>query len=65
MSGIAYCREEFGYTQQELADLLGISRQTLSDYERGKSKCPKRIIIAIADIFMIEPEELYLVGSES
>lgn len=31
-------RQRYGVTQQELAELLGVSRLSLSDWERGKSE---------------------------
>ena len=29
-------REKLGYTQEKLAELLGVSRQTIINYENGK-----------------------------
>ena len=48
-------REIFGITQTELADYLGISSSTLSDYEGGRRKSPgigviKRLVGALIDI---------------
>lgn len=35
-AGVAGVREQLGLSQQELADLLGISRRTLENWEQGR-----------------------------
>ena len=35
---IMQCRKEKGMTQQQVADLLGISNKTVSKWERGVSQ---------------------------
>lgn len=51
-------REEREMTQQELADLLYVTRQTVSRWESG-SRCPDLILSKkIADIFGIPLDEL-------
>ena len=40
-------------TQKELADKLGISQQTLSDYEKGKYDLPNDLLIKYADYFKV------------
>ena len=51
-------REEREMTQQELADLLHVTRQTVSRWESG-SRCPDLILSKkIADIFGIPLDEL-------
>ena len=44
-------RRELGLTQQELADEIGISRISISDYERGKTEPPLFIIKALKQRF--------------
>ena len=51
-------REEREMTQQDLADLLHVTRQTVSRWESG-SRCPDLILSKkIADIFGIPLDEL-------
>ncbi len=51
-------REERDMTQQELADLLHVTRQTVSRWESG-SRCPDLILSKkIADIFGVSLDEL-------
>ena len=40
-------------TQKELADIFGISQQTLSDYEKGKYDLPNDLLITYADYFKV------------
>ena len=57
---IAQLRNELGWTQQELADRVGISRTALSHLEAsGMSSVPgERTIALLAGIFKLEPHEL-------
>ena len=51
-------REEHNMTQQELADILHVTRQTVSRWESG-SRCPDLILSKkIADTFDISLDEL-------
>lgn len=40
-------------TQKELADIFGISQQTLSDYEKGKYDLPNDLLIKYGDYFKV------------
>ena len=44
-------REERGYSQHQLAEVLNVSPGTLSKYENGKMQIPTDIIVNIADVF--------------
>ncbi|MBQ3124481.1 MAG: helix-turn-helix transcriptional regulator [Clostridia bacterium] len=44
-------RREAGMTQEEVAEYLGISRNTLAAYESGKSKIPLSVFIRLADLY--------------
>lgn len=35
MKSIKECREEKGLTQEQVADLVGLSQETISQYENG------------------------------
>ena len=43
-------REELGLTQQELADMLGINRNTLSRYENGEIEMKIGMLFLIAEV---------------
>ncbi|MDO5301327.1 MAG: helix-turn-helix transcriptional regulator [Tissierellia bacterium] len=60
---IKILRRDRGWTQQELADLLGLSLRTIKNYERGDSS-PKnpQIYRAIGDLFQVDVDYLYREG---
>lgn len=47
-----------GYTQEEAAKLIGISTDTLSNYERGKSFPDVPIIIKIEEVYKVGYNDL-------
>ena len=51
-------RRKNDLNQEDLADLLQVTRATISDYERGKSVPPLASLIKIADKFHILLDEL-------
>jgi transcriptional regulator with XRE-family HTH domain len=55
---IADHRAKLGWTQQELADRIGISRVALSHLEAGMSDAGERTITLLAGVFKVEPHEL-------
>ncbi len=55
---IARLRAEGGWTQQELAERLAISRVAISHIEVGMSQPSERTITLLAGIFKYEPNEL-------
>ncbi len=46
-------RIEHRLTQGEIADILGISQRTYSDYERGKLRLPVPTLIALARYYNV------------
>lgn len=52
-----------GYTQNELADLLGVSIAILGAIERGTRKPDTKIINKISQVLGIEPEELVAISA--
>lgn len=46
-------------TQQELADRLGIKRNTYSDWENGKTEPTFEILVKLADLFDISLDWLF------
>lgn len=47
-----------GYTQEEAARLIGISHDTLSNYERGKSFPDVPIIKKIEEVYKVSYNDL-------
>src|SRR5437879_1754198 len=55
---IADLRAKLGWTQQDLADRIGISRVALSHLEAGMSDPGERTVTLLAGVFKLEPHEL-------
>lgn len=53
-------REDRGYTQKQIADVLETTQQYYSDYENGKREIPIRIYIKLADFYSVSID--YLAG---
>lgn len=53
-------RKDFGYTQQQLADMLSLTKFTISSYEKEKTEPSDEIKIKLAQIFNTSVD--YLVG---
>jgi len=51
-------RAQFGYTQKQLGDKLGISPSNISDWENGISRPEYENLIKLADIFDVTLDEL-------
>lgn len=58
-------RTEKGITQQELADLVGVSRQTIISLERGRYNPSIILAFRLARLFCISVEELFLYSEEN
>ncbi|SDX46249.1 helix-turn-helix transcriptional regulator [Paenibacillus sp. CF384] len=55
---IAELRESRAIKQEDLARTLGISRSTLSHYEKNRRKPPLDIIVLLATTFNIPVEQI-------
>ncbi|MEY2432685.1 MAG: hypothetical protein QOC92_2410 [Acidimicrobiaceae bacterium] len=55
---IAGFRAKLGFTQQELADRLAVSRTAVSHLEAGMAVPGERTIVLLAGLFKVEPREL-------
>ena len=53
-------REDRGYTQKQIADVLETTQQYYSDYENGKREIPIRIYIRLSDFYNVSID--YLAG---
>lgn len=57
---IATLRDKFGWTQEDLAKKLGISRAALSHYEKNRREPDFETLTKLADLFHVSID--YLVG---
>ncbi len=51
-------RSEAGYTQNQLADLLFVSRDLISKWETGRRMPEYEMILEMAKLFSVDPETL-------
>ncbi len=59
---LALTRKERGYTQEQLASLIGIAKSTLTGYEKGNREPDISKIKKIVDILNIDAD--YLLGTD-
>ncbi len=52
------CRKKAAITQEDTADRLGVSRQTVSNWENGRSYPDVRSCIALSDLYGVSLDEL-------
>ena len=55
---LARLRKEAGFSQEELAEKLGVSRQAVSKWETGKADPSTTNLIELAKLYGTSPEEL-------
>lgn len=55
---IAQLRKERDWTQQELAEKLGIAQQTLAHYEVGRTRMPASLLPSLANLFAVPVDVL-------
>lgn len=60
---IAELRENKGWTQEELSAAIGISRASLSHYEKDRRKPNLETLTRLADIFHVSID--YIIGRRS
>lgn len=53
-------REEHGYTQEKLANVIHVTKNSVSHYERGINMPELEVLIGIADVFDVSID--YLLG---
>ena len=54
MSALRELRLDFGYTQEVLAEAIGVSKQTLITYEKNSGNIPAGKVAALAKIFEVD-----------
>ena len=55
---IAYYRKKAGYSQEGLAERLGVSRQAISKWETGAADPSTANLLALAKLYGVSAEEL-------
>lgn len=60
---LKYLRQRSGYSQQDLADLLKISKSTIGMYEQGRRNPDYETLEKIADIFNVDMN--FLMGGKT
>lgn len=55
---IKYLRRKNGRSQQELADIIKVSRTSLGDYERGRTEPDIKTLIMISDYFSVSIDDM-------
>ena len=58
-------REERGLTQQELADWIGIRRETILHLENNRYNPSLEMALKIAQVFNMQVEELFALNEEN
>lgn len=61
---LAELRRERGFSQEGLAEQLGLSRQAVSKWERAESAPDMGNLIALADLYEVTLDELLRVSPE-
>lgn len=62
---IKVLREQRGYTQTELAKLLGITRSSVNAWEQGISVPSTQYIVELANIFKVSTDHLLCVDGSA
>lgn len=57
---IKECRKMRGYSQEELANLLGMKRTNIANYEAGRIIPPGNIVVMMSEILSVSTD--YLLG---
>lgn len=58
-NSLSQLREERGWSQGDLAEKLGVSRQTINALERGKYDPSLPLAFKIAQLFKLKIEEIF------
>lgn len=57
-------RAEVGYTQDKMADIIGISKKTLVQIEKGRAQAGWSIVVTICALFRETESIQFLLGNE-
>jgi transcriptional regulator with XRE-family HTH domain len=56
-------RKESAFTQQKIADILGIGQRTYADYESGKTRIPVDSLLILARLYNVSLD--YITGASN
>jgi len=59
---IKKCRIDFGFSQEGLAERLGMKRTNVANYEAGRIIPPGNIVLELAEIFGVSTD--YILGNQ-
>ena len=59
-SNMAKIRKEKGYTQKELAKIIGVSKQYIWDIENGRRDLSYKLAFLISEVLGTKPDILFL-----
>ena len=51
-------RKKCGFTQEQIAEMLGVSRQAVAKWERGETLPDIENVIALADLYEVSVDSL-------
>lgn len=57
---VRYLRKQHGYTLQQFADILGVSKSLISQFESGYSGISLEVILQIRSLFNVSLDDLIL-----
>ncbi len=58
-------RGSFGFTQEQLSEKVGVSRQTIISIENGRYKPSLELAYKIAKLFQLRIEDVFIFEKES
>lgn len=53
---IKFCRKKNGFSQKSLADLLGMKRTNIANYEAGRVIPPGNVVVLMSEIFSVSTD---------
>ena len=53
-------RDKYGYTQDKVAEFLGIKREMISFYETGEREVPLEILEKLSDLFGVDLDVFFV-----
>ena len=57
-NNLKFFRKKNGYTQEQIAEKIGVSRQTVAKWERGEALPDIENVIALADVYEVTVDSL-------
>lgn len=64
VSSLIGLRQQKGVSQRKLGEIVGVSRDSISLYEKGKRLPSAGVLLDMADYFGVSPRKLYEIITE-